>query len=235
MRFDGVLRMTAGSVAWQDYRASETGMVVIYDTDPVSEMAIREVPEEFPSEVVADPNYESKTYGLYGCARTKFRSAFVKNKLRYLFFMAHYQGAREEFRGKYFVTGMYRIVKTADVHKAHLRYLRDASCLEEDECIALLSETAQFVALDDALPVTDEMLKQWEYKTRVTRQTRIVLNDSHTRSLVEYLLSKPNAIDKYIAETRRLQPHGTEDGGEIDDSGEQSGGETASVEQQSAA
>lgn len=211
MRYDGVMRISPSSVPWQDYRSSETGMIVTYDSDPVSEMAIREVPEELPSEVLPEPNYETKTYGLYGCARNKFRSAFVKSKMQYLFFLVRYQGTNQEFRDKTLITGMYRVSKVADVHKYHLRYLSDAACMEADTCDALLAETAHFVSLEDAMEVTSEKLKSWGYKARVTKQTRVVLDEEQAKELASYLESKANIVDQYIEETKRLQPHDDDD------------------------
>ena len=74
------------SVSWQDYRASQTAMVVYYGSDPVSEVPIREIPEETDSPVIPEPNYENQVYGFYGCIRPKIRNAFFKAKIRYLFF-----------------------------------------------------------------------------------------------------------------------------------------------------
>ena len=74
-----------------------SAMVVFYGGDPISELPIREVPEELPSDVVQDPNYETGTYGLYACSRSQIRNAFVKAKMRYLVFLTKYVGARTDF------------------------------------------------------------------------------------------------------------------------------------------
>ena len=92
MVFNGTLTRHVDSIPWQDYRASENGMVLYYTTEPISEIPVREIPEEIPSSVSPDPHYETGTYGLYGCSRAKIRNTFVKSKTRYVFFMSRYVG-----------------------------------------------------------------------------------------------------------------------------------------------
>lgn len=195
------------SIAWQDYRSSNTGMVVYYATDPVSELPIREVPEELPSEILPEPNYETGTYGVYGCGKTKIRAAFAKSKNRYLLFATKYAGTKADFRDKIVIAGFFRINKTADVKKLHIRFGSDYSCIDEDICIALRADEMRFVAIEDAFEITDEVLKSWNYKARITKQTRIMLGEEHITPIVEFLRSKPDITAQYVAETKRLQPH----------------------------
>jgi len=186
-------------------------MVVFYGGEPISELPIRVVPEELPSEVVQDPNYETGTYGLYACSRSQIRNAFVKAKLRYLVFLTKYVGAKTDFRDKYFITGYYHIAKTADVKKLHIRYGTDYSCIDEQSCPALRASEWRFVAIEDAFAVTDAVMKSWNFKGRVTRQTRILLDDQKTLDLITFLKSKPDGTAAYTAETARLQPHVAEE------------------------
>ncbi|MCU0609268.1 MAG: hypothetical protein MUF22_05830 [Chitinispirillaceae bacterium] len=205
-----LLKVLPDSVAWQDYRAANTGMVVLYASDPISEMPIREVPEELASEIQPEPHYESGTYGLYGCGKSKIRSAFVKSKIRYLLFITKYAGTRAEFKDKLVVTGYYRIFKTADAKKLHIRYGTDYSCIDEQVCYALRSDERRFVSIDDAFPVTDAILASWNFKARFTRQTRVILDEQHTLEVIEYLKSKKDITPAYVEETKRLQPHDDE-------------------------
>ena len=199
---------------WQDYRASNTGMIVFYAGDPISELPIREVPEEYPSDIQPEPNYETATFGFFGCARTKIRATFVKSKIRYLFFVTKYAGADADFKDQYLITGFYRVTKIADVKKLHIRYCSDYSCLDEKECFALRAEESRFVALQDAMRVTPQLLKEWDFKGRITRQSRIILSEEQASAIAEYLSSKPDIKDQYIEETARLQPHSEEEDGE---------------------
>ncbi|MDD5674004.1 MAG: hypothetical protein PHC61_07575, partial [Chitinivibrionales bacterium] len=105
MSFNDFLKKNVEGFPWQDYRGSNSGMIVLYDSDPLSELPIREVPEDNASATQPDPHYESGTYGVYGCVRPKIRNSFFKSKLRYLFFMTKYVGTKEEFKNAYFITG----------------------------------------------------------------------------------------------------------------------------------
>jgi hypothetical protein len=202
------------SIAWQDYRSSNTAMVVYYTTDPISELPIREVPEELPSEILPEPNYETGTFGVYGCGKSKIRAAFAKSKNRYLLFATKYAGAKADFKDKTVITGFFRINKSADVKKLHIRYGSDYSCIDEDTCIALRADEVRFVAVQDAFPITDEVLKSWNYKARITKQTRIILNEEQTNPVVDSLRSKTDITPQYIAETKRLQPRDASENGD---------------------
>jgi hypothetical protein len=207
MTYENVLHLSVENAAWQDYRASNTGMVVFYSSDPVSEIPIREIPEDIPSDILPEPNYETGTYGFFGCTKSKVRNSFVKSKIRYLLFMTKYEGTSADYKGRYFLTGYYRIVKTADLKRQHIRYLSDYSCLDEDVCYALRAEEMRFVRIEDALEITEKVVKKWGGKGKITRQTRFLLNEEQTTEVLEYLQSKVDATAEYIAETFRLQPH----------------------------
>ena len=210
MNSNDLLKLSPESVAWQDYRSSNTGMVVFYASDPISELPIRDVPEELNSDILPEPNYETGTYGLYGCGKSKIRNAFVKSKVRYLLFVTKYEGARADFKGKIIITGYYRIFKTAEVKKLHIRYGSDYSCIDEQTCTALRADESRFVGIEDAFAVTEEVMKAWNYKARLTKQTRIMLDGQNAAVIVEHLKSKPDITAQYVAETKRLQPHDEE-------------------------
>ena len=206
-----IMKKSVDSILWQDYRAADTGMIVHYVSDPVSEIPIREIPEEINSPVIPEPNYENRVYGFFGCIRPKIRNTFFKSKIRYIFFLTKYAGCKDEFKDKPIITGYFRIFKTADVQKLHLRYLNDVACLDADSCIALRADEVHFVSLNDAYIVDDEKLKTWGYNAKINKQLRIVLDSDKTNQLLGYLKSKPNQLDVYIAETKRLGPHVEED------------------------
>ena len=202
----GTMMKSPDGILWQDYRASNTGMVVFYASDPVSEIAVREIAEDIDSPVVPEPNYESGTYGFYGCSRTKIRGAFAKSKIRYLFFLTKYAGNKDGYKDKMLVTGYFRIAKTADVQKLHLRYLSEYSCIDASTCIALRADEVRFVGLQDAFEVSPDQLKTWGFNAKVSKQLRIILSVEQTSQLLEFLKSKPNQLDVYVSETKRLSP-----------------------------
>lgn len=207
MSIDHGINISVESAAWQDYRASNTAMVVFYVTDPVSEFPIREIPEELPTSILPEPNYESATYGFYGCGKCKIRTAFTKSKIRNLLFLTKYAGTNAEYKDRFFITGFYHIFKTANVKKLHIRYTSDYSCLDEDACHALRADEVHFVSIEDAFEVTPEILKEWGYKARLTKQTRVVLDEEQTARVIDYLKTKENITEDLIAETERLWPH----------------------------
>ena len=217
MLVSGIVPTSIDSIRWQDYRSSETGMVVYYNTDPVSEIPLRELPEDLPTEIVPEPNYETCTYGFYGCKHTKTRSSFNKKKLRYLFFMTRYSGTNVDYMDELIVTGFYRIKQIADVQKLHIRYLNEYSCINEDSCLALRADKVHFVAANDSFMITPEVLESWECKSRITRQSKIILNEERTAELLAHLESKKNIVDMYSSETERLQPSIDEDEEEEDE------------------
>ncbi len=202
----GIVPTSVDSIKWQDYRGSKCGMIVYYNTDPVSELPIREIPEELPSDIICDPHYETGTYGFYGCKHTKTRNSFIKNKYSYLFFMTKYAGTNVDFLDDLMITGFYRIKHTTDSQRLHIRYLDSYSCVNEDFCISFKAKEVCFFSVEEAFKLTPEVLKDWSCTSRITRQTKIVLEDNKTTELLNYFSKKENIIGKYIEETERLIP-----------------------------
>jgi hypothetical protein len=81
----------------------------------------------------------------------------------------------------------------------------------------LKADEIRFVKIEDAFPITNNILKSWDYSARITKQTKINLNNDQTLSVLEYLRSKPDSTTLYISETQRLQPHGSEEDDENDE------------------
>jgi hypothetical protein len=211
MNIPGSVQKHVDSVVWQDYRSTEKGMIVYYNSDPVSEIPIREVPEEYPSAIDPEPNYETGTYGLYGCPRPKIRGAFHKARLRYMFFMTKYEGSNLDLLDQFIVTGYYSIRRTCDVKKLHMRYLSEFGCMNENSCIAFRADEMRFTGLLDSFIITPEMLQKWGVTSRITRQTRILLDEAQTVELLNFIKSKTDCTQQYIDETIRLSPAVEED------------------------
>jgi hypothetical protein len=68
-----------------------------------------------------------------------------------------------------------------------------------------------FVAIEDAFEVTPDILKSWNYKARLTKQTRIILDEEQTAVVIDHLKSKPDITAELITETERLWPHPVEE------------------------
>jgi hypothetical protein len=194
------------SVLWQDHRSADIGIVIVYASDPVSELPIRKVPDELSSPIPPEPHYETGTYGFYGCVIPKTRTRIVRARARYIFFLTHYEGRNADRRDTFLVTGYYRIHQVADVQKLHLRYLPNPHCISTDPCWAFKADAIHFVDTNDAFEVTQDVMDTWGKQKKITSQTRIELTEEHTQQLREYLDAKPTHVAQYIEETKRLQP-----------------------------
>ena len=64
-----------------------------------------------------------------------------------------------------------------------------------------------FVSIENAFEVTADVLKSWDYKARLTKQTRIILNEEQTGAVIDHLRSKPDITALLVKETERLWPH----------------------------
>jgi hypothetical protein len=195
------------SLKWQGYRGGDKSIVVYYESDSNSELPLRKIPEEGAKKhISADPNYETLTYGLYDCGKSKMRNTFVKRKYGYVFFMTRYEGTDEKLEGKVMITGYYKVDRTADVQKLHLRQLESSSCMSDRICQALRAVEAVFVSTEDAYILTAASLKSLGYEKKVTRMTKIDLDEEQTKKVIKKFAGKENIISKYVEETLDLLP-----------------------------
>ncbi len=204
------------ALKWQDYRGDGKGVIVYYESEAVSSLPIREAPEKWPdTEIGLDPNYETGTYGFYECSGVKKRNAFIKKKNTYLFFMTRYHGTERDYSEKLLLTGFYEINSTTDMQWLHLRYLQNYSCVGVESCTALGAGKTHFLSLDDAIEITPEMLEKWGDAKRITRQTRIFLEQEDASELKDRIEKSEDMTDEYIKESERLWPEvGDEEEGE---------------------
>ncbi|MDR0303590.1 MAG: hypothetical protein LBH98_02310 [Chitinispirillales bacterium] len=195
------------NISWQGYRHKEIGVIVYYDSNETALLPIRTTTSK---NVDDDPNYESATYGLYSCSSSRHRANFVKNKYGYVFFMTKYQGRNEKFKDKIMVTGFYKIGSIADVQKLHLRYLQKNSCFSEKLCYALKSSVnekgendAVFLSEEDAYILNPSALKSLGIDKKITKATKIELDEEHTKKLLKKFEGKDNKISDYIKQTQQ--------------------------------
>ncbi|MCL1947371.1 MAG: hypothetical protein FWF51_09540 [Chitinivibrionia bacterium] len=198
----GLNAITTSVVAWQGYRHKDIGVLVYYDSSKTSMLPIR-------AASVADPNYETKTCGLYGCNASQHRTLFVKNKFGYLFFMTKYQGKNAKLKDKMIITGYYKIGSIADVQKAHMRYVEDNSCYCEKICYALKASVnekgesdAVFLSDEDAYVLNDAALKMLGIEKKITKATKVKLDEDITKKLLKKFEGKENKIADYISQTQ---------------------------------
>jgi hypothetical protein len=182
------INTAAANIFWQGYRHKGTGVIVYYDSDETSLLPIRTSLGKKGKAADADPNYETGTYGLYGCSASPHRTKFIKNKFGYLFFMTKYSGADIKLKDKIIITGYYKIGSISEVQKLHLRYIDENSCIAEKLCYALkasINETGGndlvFLSLEDAYQLNSAAMKLLGIEKKITKATKIELDEERTK------------------------------------------------------
>lgn len=190
---------------WQDYRGNVSGALLYVETSHQSAVPVRDQLNENGKGFFYEPNYETSTYGFVSCYNVKNVNSIVKNKCRYILFGTRYEGASiPDLKNKYLISGYMRIDKTRDVRSRHLEKFMATPGAEEPECMKTEKDWAvwgpmRFVNLEDCFVLTDELIKEWGYKGRATRQLKTVFEKEHLEIILAHLDSKPDMIDEYIA------------------------------------
>ncbi|MDR1760799.1 MAG: hypothetical protein LBR60_09810 [Fibrobacter sp.] len=190
---------------WQDYRGTQTGALLYVETSHQSAVPVRDQLNENGKGFFYEPNYETSTYDFVSCYNVKNINTIVKNKNRYILFGTRYEGASvPELKNKYLITGYMRIDKIKDVRSRHLEKFMSSpgadvpECMNIEKCWAIWG-LMRFTSLEDSFMITDELLKEWGYKGRASRQLKTVFNKEHLEIILAHLDSKPDMIDEYIA------------------------------------
>lgn len=190
---------------WQDYRGKESGVLIYVETSHQSSVPVRDQLNENGKGHFLEPNYETSTWGLESCCNTKMVNTAVKAKHKYLFFGTRYEGYNQAFANKYVIMGYQQIDKVCDMRSRHMmRYMAQGEGATEPECLVLEKAmatwgTMRFVALEDSFVVTDEWIKSYSMKGRATRQLRLTLQGDALKEVLDFLNSKPDLTDEYIA------------------------------------
>jgi len=189
---------------WQDYRGTQSGALVYIESSHQAAVPVRDQLNENGKGHFLEPNYETSTWGLASCCNAKGVNAIVKAKNRYMVFGTRYEGYNADFRNKYIIMGYQQIDKVRDLRSRHVQQYMAQGNPEEAECINLDKAMAtwgpmRFVSLEDAFVLTDDMIKGWGLRGRATRQLKIVLEGEALKTVLDYLNSKTDRTDDYIA------------------------------------
>jgi len=132
---------------WQDYRGKAEGILIYLDTSPSSDLPVRDVLNEYGKGFKSEPNYDTNTYGFFGCSNTKLNTSIIKSRRRYFFFGTQYSGALEPFKDKFLIIGYMRIDKILDIRKRHAHNWMETKgdgdapeCINLQECWAFYSD-----------------------------------------------------------------------------------------------
>ena len=190
---------------WQDYRGDHAGVLLFVETSKQSVNPVRDQLNENKKGSLCEPNYETSTFGLVSCQSAKSINSIVKNKHRYILFGTRYDGFVKEQKGNYLITGYMRIDKVKDVRSKHIHdYIRNPKSKSEPECMTLnkslacYSEDMKFYHLEDCFVLSQEAMKAWGYKGRVTKQMKLLLEDQKLDDVLNHFATKEDANSDYI-------------------------------------
>jgi hypothetical protein len=167
---------------WRALRPTEEekGVLSVYYSEDQAAVPVRAI--MLPNNNKSDPNIETATYGLFSTCSQGTRAGIVKRGTRYMFFVTR--------RGKgRMLTGYYR-----------LKWYTPGNLAGSDFAVA--ADHVHFI--DPGLPLRD--LPE-EVRSHCMRRFRLALglDASATRVLLDALHSRPNALERYLAEVDRIE------------------------------
>jgi hypothetical protein len=194
-----VKAIEVNNVRWADYPLSkESGYghskFCYFISCPDSVLPIR----DYLHQGKLEPSYERKSYNEYrGCNQSGIRNARNRG-ISYIIFYTKYQGRKENYKNRYFITGLFPISGWRKV----------------DDRIAYRSDNPIFLSIEDSLELelTDKSWKKWFGVTlprdkrgshNLRYMAKFVERDSHaSKDILEHFHKKKNLnkIDEYIKE-----------------------------------
>lgn len=202
--------LTTGN--WQDYRGKGEGVLIHLDTTRQHALAVREPVDEHGLPVM-EPNYETGTYGFLQCANAKTRLATMKNRRRYFLFGTRYNGTLEAMKGRFLIVGYMRLDKILEVRKRHVHKWMELQqsgapapeCMDMDQCFAFTSEQMNFYAPEDCFELSEELMKKWGYKGKVTKQMKLTFTEEKLHVILDHFKARTPRNDDYVAAAKELE------------------------------
>jgi hypothetical protein len=162
---------------------------------------------------VLEPNYETGSYGFLQCVNAKTRLATMKNRRRYFLFGSRYQGPHEASKGKFLIVGYMRLDQVLEVRKRHVHKWMEAQqtgvpapdCMEMDLCYAFQSEEMNFYPPEDSFDLSEDLMKKWGYKGKVTKQMKLTFTEEKLEVILAHFKLKTPKNQEYIAATKELE------------------------------
>lgn len=197
---------------WQDYRGKGEGVLIHLDSSPKHVLPVRE-PVDENGLIMTEPNYETGSYGFLQCANAKTRLATMKNRRRYFLFGTRYQGLTEASKGKFLIVGYMRLDKILEVRKRHVHKWMEAQqagvpapeCMDMDLCYAFQSEEMNFYAPEDSFELSEELMKKWGYKGKVTKQMKLTFTEEKLEVILAHFKAKAPRNQEYIVAAKELE------------------------------
>jgi hypothetical protein len=189
---------------WQDYRGDSAGVLLYVETSKQAVLPVRDQLNENGKGHFTEPNYETASYNLVGCFNARSINSIVNNKHRYILFGTRYQGVEAEYTGKFLVHGYMRIDKIKDTRPVHVRrYMlhggdAEPECMHMNKSWGLWSSDIKFFSLADCFELTEEVMKNWGYKGRITKQMKLLLDGEKLEDILNWFADKADITEEYI-------------------------------------
>ncbi len=194
-------RTLVKNVHWKEFPQPryEHGKFCNFISCPDSVLPIR----DYIHEEKLEPNYETSTYNVFDSCNQSAVSSLIQNQTNNIIFFTKYQGSKEEYRDKVFITGLFYISEYGIVGE------------NKETRIALRSRGQNgFVVLsiDDALLLDQHRWQRWfnedipmnKYGTILPRaiKRRLTNTDTALLEILDHFSHKPNRIEEYRQEIR---------------------------------
>jgi len=197
---------------WQDYRGKEEGVLIHLSTTRLHAWPVREAVDS-SGEPLLDPSYETGTFGFLNCMEARARLAAMKGRRRYFLFGTRYQGLIETLRGRFLIIGSMRLDQVLDVRKRHVHKWMEKEngthppeCMDMEECCAFQSAEMNFYAPEDAFELSEDLMKKWGYKGKITKQMKLTFSEDKLSVILEHFQGKTARNADYLAALRELSP-----------------------------
>lgn len=197
---------------WQDYRGKGEGVLIHLDSSKQHVLPVREPVDELGLPIL-DPNYETGSYGYLQCSDAKTRLATMKNRRRYFLFGTRYQGQAEALRGKFLIIGYMRLDQILEVRKRHVHKWMEQKaagapapeCMDMEQCYAFQSGEMNFYAPEEGFELSEDLMKKWGYKGKVTKQMKLTFTEDKLQAILEHFKAKVPKNQEYIAAAKEME------------------------------
>jgi len=133
-------------VNWSDYpslgqNGFGNGKFCYFISCKFSELPIR----DYVDAKKLEPRYETKSYNeYYKCNQRSIKNA-CRRGISYIIFYTRYRGKKEDYRNRYFITGLFPISGQRNVSNR----------------IAYRSDNPIFLSIEDSIELNDKVWKKW--------------------------------------------------------------------------
>lgn len=187
------------TVDWQTLEkpSASTGYVAYYYSDQDATLPVRGIRKQWDSK--ADPNIETKTYGVFTTCMPSARRNMVEQADSYIFFFTHWKGQR-------MFTGYYELdsfVKTGITPRANGRSLSFLDYGLRAKKVHFISEGIPLVGPRWSR-ITADSIGENSIDAYGPRDFSRISSDVVVK-LKALLDSRPNATEKYINEIKNLE------------------------------